>query len=242
MAGAALPGLSAGSSLPAAKTVRQQGARTCIGRPDDGDRDQHAQLRCSIWFPTKFEEESRHRRPGRPGEGGQGPSQPNLESDMSQDAVNGSGGRAYDQAEEIRYRDDVAVAVSLARKIIGHEHSKDGAQQHEQERPSQRRRMPAAVIILRRILGQHYGDQGQACRDDKYQTRHQHHRLRRPRSPATRHRLRGAHIPSSRAGRSSECASPVAVVIRQQRAQAHRQQQEEARAECAIHDLWRHRR
>jgi hypothetical protein len=59
---------------------------------------------------------------------------------------------------------------------------------------------------------------------------------------AARHRLRGPHIPSSRAGRFNRMPLPVATIVRQQRAQAHRQQQEEARAECSIHDLWRHRR
>ena len=57
---------------------------------------------------------------------------------------------------------------------------------------------------------------------------------------AARHRLRGPHMRSSRAGRFNQMPSPAAIIIRQQRAQAHRQQQEEARAECSIHDLWRH--
>src|SRR5437868_3904942 len=52
-----------------------------------------------------------------------------------------------------------------------------------------------------------------------------------------RHRLGGPHIRSSRAGRFP---SPVAIIIRQQRAHTHRQQQEKAGAECAVHDLWRH--
>jgi hypothetical protein len=63
---------------------------------------------------------------------------------------------------------------------------------------------------------------------------------RRLPSPAPRHRLRGLHIPSSRAGRFNRMPLPVATIVRQQRAQAHRQQQEEACAECCIHDLWRH--
>jgi hypothetical protein len=68
---------------------------------------------------------------------------------------------------------------------------------------------------------------------------------RMPRHPpsalasAARHRLRGPHIASSRAGRFNRMPLPVDVV-RQQRAHTHRQQQEKAGAECAVHDLWRH--
>src|SRR5437016_5135762 len=51
-----------------------------------------------------------------------------------------------------------------------------------------------------------------------------------------RHRLGGPHIASSRTGRFNRMPSPVDVV-RQQRAHAHRQQQEKAGANCAVHDL-----
>ena len=64
-----------------------------------------------------------------------------------------------------------------------------------------------------------------------------HNRATATSTPHARHRLRGPHIASSRAGRFNRMPLPVDI-IRQQRAQAHRQQQEKTGTKRAVHDLY----